>query len=224
MGMGSGFKGRTNVSYWWHTWTIICMLHTRPCVLNDIANIKSRHVQSWASWALARVGGLSWVWTSPVQGQMGKCQHYRHNPPSRACSTRTASYASPLQNFQRAADIWRVQRTQLSWLNPVSHWSSLEIVHKLWEWGFERLLTKKTKHLTLDIKWNWNCKNKHIFSFFSYFFMNISTPKCFLPKVGFNTVSSPLSFLPTTQSRCPEQKTIKIIPAYYTLRWTCVRK
>ena len=137
MGKGSGFKGRTNVSYWWHTWTIICMLHTRPCVLNDIANIKSRHVQSWASWALARVGGLSWVWTSPVQGQMGKCQHYRHNPPSRACcSTRTASYASPLQNFQRAADIWRVQRTQLSWLNPVSHWSSLEIVHKLWEWGF----------------------------------------------------------------------------------------
>ena len=108
MGMGSGFKGRTNVSYWWHTWTIICMLHTRPCVLNDIANIKSRHVQSWG-----RAGLVGWAgYTSPVQGQVGKCQHY----PAQSRAGPAMPQLSPpakLSAQQRAADVWRVHSREL---------------------------------------------------------------------------------------------------------------
>lgn len=95
--------------------------HMGPCVLNDIANMKSRHVQSWG-----RAGLVGWAgYTSPVQGQVGKCQHY----PAQSVQGQLCLNSPLLQNFLLGKELLTSEEcTRESWLNPVSHNNSPECV------------------------------------------------------------------------------------------------
>ena len=138
----------TNVSYWCSP-----LGQSYGTLCAEYANIKSRHVQSWG-----RAGLVGWAgYTSPVQGQVGKCQHYRAQScagsPARPAMPQPSLPPAKLSALQRAADIWRVYSTKL--IKSCFTQQLQPLLSQVWD----KLASQKTTRALSLLSRTWNVKN-----------------------------------------------------------------